>query len=246
MTDINNKFNSKYGIDLGKLSTISISGSKTLQDKVLILRQNSNSGEYYLEPQDIGIQHGTNDTSLTLKNDNLNYIKSFVFDKKTTINDTDTILNTIRINFSNKQQGMLSIRGTLFAKEVDQKNIFQNYTFTTGKNLPFKYNTATNYYARHIYDKIIYLYNNGELKQVNEEKFKKYEDVSTSNIHSLQPMFSTIGGTSTVVSNLNLPFIEVDETTDGIYNINIKCNPFKSDTKTIEWFGNFEIILTAT
>ena len=63
----------------------------------------------------------------------------------------------------------------------------------------------------------------------------------------LIPSFSTATfKDSSIMYNSLLPYFEIDESTDGLYIINIKCNPLMGDgTKKIEWFGNFELTVTA-
>ena len=246
MNNGNVKFNSRYGIDLGKIETLSISGNKTLSDKVLILRQNPNTGEYYLEPQDIGIQHGINDTILTLKDDETNYQKSFVFINFSELEEK-TLFNLV-VDFKNKNQGILSIQGKLLAKEIDLDGTFNNYVFTTGKNMSYKHIGLDISLNRHIYDKLLYLYNNGVLKSTDNEIYKdeKFLQNVVFGRSYLQPQFSTVGNQGIFIDSTNLPYIEIDETSDDIFSINIKCNKLRETTKQIEWFGNFEIIVSAT
>ena len=243
MTNI--KFNSRYGIDLGSIETISVSGNKALLDKVLILRQNPNSGEYFLEPQDIGIQYGVNDNTLTLKDDETNYSKSHVFLSNSQLEEKT--LFTFTLNFKNKSIGMLSIQGKLFAKETDTNKLFNNYVFTTGRNMSYTHLASNTTLNRHVYDKLLYLFNDREFRQVGSETYKEYAYLNRiGDKKYLEPIFSTIGNEGIIIETSKLPYIEIEETSDDVYNINIKCNPFRDSTTNIEWFGNFEIILTAS
>jgi hypothetical protein len=59
--------------------------------------------------------------------------------------------------------------------------------------------------------------------------------------------FSTIGNIEGSISTSVLPYIEFNESTNGLFTLNIKCNPLlKEKTKYINWFGNFELTVTAT
>jgi hypothetical protein len=246
MTNQNIKFNSRYGIDLGAIQTISISGNKTLSDKVLIVRQNPNTGEYYAEPQDIGIQHGVNDTVLILKDSETNYQKSFVFLNYSEIEEKT--IHNITIDFRNKTQGMVSIQGKLLAKEIDMNGTYHNHVFTTGRNMTFQHISQDISMNRHIYDKFVYLYNKGNLKSTSVNTYHEYEGLTNIELSRsyLIPQFSTVGTQNIFLENSKLPYIEIHETSDNVFNINIKCNHLQTNTKQIEWFGNFEIIVSAT
>lgn len=246
MSDSNIKFNSRYGIDLGKLETVSVTGNKTLSDKVLILRQNPNTGNYYLEPQDLGIQHGENDTILILKDNETNYQESFIFLNYSQKDEKS--LHNITVDFKTKTQGILSIHGKLLAKEIDNDGTYNNYVFTTGRNMSYDHISQDIALNRHVYDKFLYLYNNGNLRQASNATYNDYSNLQdiVSTKYYLQPQFSTIGNQNIFIENNKLPYIEIHETSDNVFNINIKCNPLKDNTKQIEWFGNFEIIIAAT
>jgi len=244
-----NKFTSRYGIDLGKLETISISGNKTLQDKVLILKRNPITGDYVLEPRDIGIQHGINDTVLILKDDETNYSNSFIINNIFSESDTIKTLHTLSIDFRNKKRGMLSIKGKLFARETEQStNIINFYMFTTGENVSYENVQQNKTLNRHLYDKMLFVFNDYYMNHIDDvyKDFSNLQTVKTQKYY-FQPLFTNIKESNSFLLNIdNNPYIEIDHTTDGIFNIHIKCTRLKNNTSTVNWFGELEVILTAT
>lgn len=242
MSDSINKFNSRYGFDLNQIQSISISGSKTLSDKVLILRQDPITLKYYLEPQDIGIQHGINDTTLTLKDDTYHYNKSFIF-----LNNSqkqNKLLFTIDVIFDNKTQGIMSISGKLMAKETTVNNTYHNYIFEIGNALP--YNNSSNIdFVRPIQSKVIFLYNNGTIKQP-DKNYSNYDLSLEVGKNYINPIFSTIASDGLSFDLTKKPYFEISETTGNVFEINIFCEPFSELTERIEWFGNIEITVAAT
>jgi hypothetical protein len=243
MPDNVNKFNSKYGFDLNQVQSISISGSRTLIDKVLIVRQDPITLKYYLEPQDIGIQHGINDTTLTLKDDTYHYVKSFVFLNNSQLQNK--LLFSIDVDFDNKTQGILSIQGKLMAKETLVDNTFHNYIFEIGNQLPYDHVTGISY-IRPMQNKSLFLYNNGEIKQIDDELYTEYKLTNNVTKKHINPIFSTIAIDGFDFDLSKSPYIEIQENTDNLYEINIFCNPFSVNTQKIEWFGNIEITVAAT
>lgn len=245
MTNI--RFTSKYGIDLGKAETISISGNKTLSDKILILKLNPITGEYFLEPRDIGIQHGINDTTLILKDDVTNYSNTFLIENIYSSSEGEKTLYTLSIDFLNKKRGMLSIKGKIYAREEQTDKTIHYHVFTTGENISYQNQTDDMTLNRHSYDKMLFIYNDYNLRHV-DDVYKDYINISrVLTKYNFQLLNTTVSQTTlNKLTESALPFIEIDQDTDGLFNIHIKCNALKTDTSTINWFGELEVILTAT
>lgn len=238
------KFNSKYGFDLNTIQSISIVGTKTLQDKVLILRQNPISGTYYLEPQDIGIQHGINDTSLTLKDDENHYIKNTVF-LNTSENSNKTIYE-LPIDMSPEPiQGLISIQLKLMAKETLNDGTFHNYVFEIGDMIPhFISGTSTVY--RNVKNNALILFNNNDFRLINKTVHSSYNESDPIISIRISPIFSTIASIGGTIKEENLPQLNLIETTDNDFVIAIDVKPFSINTRKIEWFGNLEITVSVT
>ena len=156
MTINNTPFNSLAGFDLGKIEELLISGSSSLSNKILILKYDSTNNKYYLLPQEIITSHGQSSTSFVIGVNDYNYNKNFVFSGKTETG-TDDILFTSSINISSKSQAMISLKGQLFAKHIDVSDTYEQFIFSTGRNI--RYNSNSSYsLARNVYDTFIYTY----------------------------------------------------------------------------------------
>lgn len=410
----NQSFNSNSGFDLGKIQDILISGNKTLSDKLLIMKLNSEDGKYYLLPTEIQNAHGNTSVKVVLGQDNTNYNENFIF-LNSSAEVNDKILFSIGIDISDKTQGMISVKGQLFAKHTNTLDEYEQFIFSTGRTVVYKnrpsdatsqsnvvggkgegriiinfdrcwrqqhdfwdawwnvekygerndWNTPKRCFGlnplakfcsddvrdleadwkacrdrwatrgspyddqkgliaqmddcsklkancsafmeiyrqeclgknplpeadcrsfmkdvekvcneyfrcmeptdttckpcfesqkltsesvvtlkRHIYDKFVYLFDSEKLIYVSNYQFRDPKLMLEATKQYLIPSFSTATfKDSSIMYNSLLPYFEIDESTDGLYIINIKCNPLMGDgTKKIEWFGNFELTVTA-
>lgn len=244
MSDSQIKFNSKYGFDLNSIQSISITGTKTLQDKILILRKNPISQNYYLEPQDIGIQHGINDTTLTLKDNDNNYTKSLVF-----LNNSETVEKTIYelpIDITSvSTQGLISINLKLMARETLADGSFHNHVFEIGDIIPHKIR-GQQQINRNVKNGLLILFNNNDFRLVNSQVYSSYENASSTISTPINPIFSTMASIGQDLKIQNLPYLVITETTDNDFVITINVKPISINTRKIEWFGNLEITISVT
>lgn len=263
----NQPFNSPIGFDLGKIENILISGSKTLDDKVLIVKYDAGRKKYYLIPQDIRTIHGSTSAKFVLGEDDYNYSENFIFSTITehefdptnygsgsgssgaSVNVDafiDQTILTLGIDIMSKTQGVISLKGQIFAKHYDNSDAYDYYSFCTGRSVFYENKSFNEIRKRIMYDKYLYLFNSGNVVYVGDKQFEKVNFPNQTDRQYLIPSFATIGNTDTSFSLENSPYIEFEESTDGLYLIHIKCNPFiPNKTKYIKWFGNFELTVTA-
>ena len=249
MTINNTPFNSFDGFDLGKIEEILISGSKTLSDKVLIIKYDSTNDKYYLVPQEIQTVHGQTSTEIIIGVNDYNYTKNFVFCGKTETGIND-LLFTATIDVSGKSQAMLSLKGQLLAKHVDTSDSYEQFIFSTGRNINYESSTTLYNLARNVYDTFIYAYDSDGLATLNNgtNYITSNELIASDQVgHYLQPSFSTIGHKFEWLEKSLLPYVEFVKVSAGVYTLNIKCNPIlRNTTKNINWFGNFELTIAST
>jgi hypothetical protein len=238
----NTPFNSFDGFDLGKIEKILISGSKTLSDKVLIIKYDNTNNKYYLVPQGIKTVHGQTSTEIIIGVNDYNYNKNFVFSGKTET-DNDSILYSATINISVKSQAMLSLKGQLLAKHIDTSDSYEQFIFSTGRNINYEGSISSYTLARNVYDTFIYTYDTNGLIALNNGMQYITNTLTGSDKQYLEPSFSTIGHKFEWLEKSLLPYIEFIKVSTGVYTLNIKCNPILNTTKNINWFGNFELII---
>ena len=239
-------FNSPNGFDLGKIENILISGNKTLSDKLLIVKYDGLTGKYILVPQEIKTIHGNTSVKFVLGINNYNYNENLIFTKKTETTN-DEIIFSVGIDIVNKTKGMVSIKGQLLAKHVDTTDTYHNFIFSTGMNIPYEQKTPMYARTRNLYDKNVYLFDSKNIISVNRQQYIRSEYLDILQKEYLISTFSTIGNIEGSISTSVLPYIEFNESTNGLFTLNIKCNPLlKEKTKYINWFGNFELTVTAT
>ena len=246
----NQPFNSPIGFDLGKIEDILISGNKTLSDKILIVKYDQSKQKYLLVPQEIQTIHGSTSLKIVLGEDDYNYTENLIFSVTTEHTDLTTTNNqsifTIGVDVAGKKQGIITLKGQLFAKHYDINEVYEYYTFCTGRALFQESKSFSEVTKRIAYDKFTYIFNSGNLIFADDNQYKRLNYNKVLDKQYLIPSFSTIGNSNEVLKIDNVPYIEITETTDGLYLINIKCNPLLLDqTKYIKWFGNLELTVTA-
>lgn len=257
----NSPFNSKFGFDLGDITTINVvatpSGST---NRVLVLKPDG-AGKFLLSPEALSATTGSSQTYTPASGSS--YMKKEVF-SATTSTTTQTTIKTFDFNIGTSTKLYLIMKLDL----MGQGNIgggSEYYHFTTGYNLVADNTADSRYYYRHIPGHFSYLFNkNGSptattLKAVGPDRqFQMFSDIPSVTSLRLQPKFSTLNSTSitntsvlTTPANIPYPLVthsinsSTQGTLDDTLRLTLSARSIQS-SETINWFGSVEFIASIT
>lgn len=240
-----NRFNSKYGFDLGEISNIQFSGTSSNQDQILILKPDG-SGKFYLYPQELS---SFGSTAITLSSGS-SYNKKEVFTKTMSATSSYTTLTSFTFDIGSKTKLYLTAKIDLMGQGSDS-GTFQYYHYSTGYNIISDVNgDGSQYYYRNMPGHFSYIFNkNGATNGASmtaigpDKQFQNFSSLPSEDTLILQPKFSTLTNPLTinsyprVVASINS---STDGGTDDKLVLTIQGKSIKSSVENIEWFGSVE------
>lgn len=248
-------FNSKYGFNLGNISSVEISGSGSTTDQVLVLKPAGN-GTFFLQPESLNSISSTSSITVTPTSGS-SYYKKEVFTNTMAASSSFATLKSFSFNIgTTKTKLYLTMKLDLMGQGTDGTT-FNYYHFTTGYNIVSDTSGASNFIFRHMPGHFSYIlnkgsgFNNSTLRAYGPDKqFQNFAPIPSITELKLQPKFSTL--TDPLVTN-NYPKIlhsintgNTNSTTDDILNLTIQGKSVKSTNENIEWFGTVEFFASIT
>ena len=250
MANTNNKLNSKYGFDLGSLSNLEISGVTSTTDQILVVKKDTGTGKYYLEPQTFTTDSASAvASSITLNSTGSSYYKKLVFNATSSGSAVEEIKQLI-FSTSTSNKIYLTVKLDLIGQGNDG-GVYNYYHFTTGYNLVGNIAGGQKQY-RHIPGHFSYIFSRtGGSETVTcigpETQYQQLSTIPQNDTLILQPKFST---RTKHIDPDQYPRIILSQDTgsDKMY-LTVKTmgywdpqgEPGVGAQESITWFGTMEI-----